>query len=578
MFRYNMLIAFRNILRHKGSFFINLTGLSVGLACTLLIYLWISDELNFDRFHKNDPQLFQVMEKSTENGQILVREGTQGPLAEAMKADLPEVLDAIPLISMEDHGMEMSIRSGDKIVKAQGIFTRPAFFKMFSFPVHSGSTLNLLPGKESIVVSDELARSLFGSPEKAIGNDLSWEIFGRKSSSRITAVLAPLPANSSLKFDFVANWDLLYYDLFPSFGKWSNTGGETYLLLKKEIDITSFNAKIERYLSKYKGAEDFTLFVRPFSSAYLNGKYENGLQAGGRIEYVKLFSLVAIFILVIACINFMNLSTAKASHRLKEVGIKKVIGSSRSALMIQFLTEAILMVFFSMLVAIGLVILLIPAFNQITGKDLNIAIDLTIIGLAILITLVTGIFAGSYPAFYMSALQISSLFKGKLKRSVPELIARKGLVVFQFVLSIILIVGVLVIVKQVNYVQSRNIGYDRANLLQFEKEGKLNETETAFLAELKKIPGVLNASTLQQRLMQKGNGSSTYGIDWPGKPADALLDIAVRAVNYELIETLGITVTDGRPFSTAFKDSNNGLILNEIAIKLMGLKDPVGHQ
>lgn len=576
MFRYNLLIAFRNILRHKGSFFINLAGLSTGLACTFLIYLWVNDELNFDRFHQNDPQLFQVMETSTENGQLIVREGTQGPLAEAMKADLPEVIEAVPLISMEKNGMEMSIRADGKTIKSHGIFTRNAFFNMFSFPLTIGNNSNLLPAKESMVVSEKLASSLFGSPENAVGKDLAWEIFGRKSTSRITGVLAPLPPNNSMNFDFVANWDLLYYDLFPGFQQWSNTGGDTYLLLKKDINIARFNAKIERFLSKYQGAADFTLSVRPYSSAYLHGKYENGRQAGGRIEYVQLFSLVAIFILVIACINFMNLSTAKASHRLKEVGIKKVIGSSRKSLVIQFLSEAILMVFLSTMLAAALVILLMPAFNQLTGKALNISIDLRLIGLVLLITLITGLFAGSYPAFYMSALQINSLFKGRLKKSVPELIARKGLVVFQFVLSLILIVGVLVIVKQVNYVQTKNIGYDRSNIVQFEKEGNLNEKEEAFLTELKKLPGVQNASSLQQNLMQKGNGSSTYGIDWPGKPADALIDIAVRAVSHELIETLGIQVTEGRSFSKAFMDGDKGLIFNETAIRLMGLKDPVG--
>jgi len=272
----------------------------------------------------------------------------------------------------------------------------------------------------------------------------------------------------------------------------------------------------------------------------------------------------------------MNLSTAKASRRLKEVGIKKAIGSTKKALVLQFLSEAVVMAFLSMLTAIFLVILVLPAVNYITGKHLIIGFDPKIISLVLLTTFCTGIFAGSYPAFYMSSLRVVTIFKGKLKKSVPEMLTRKGLVVFQFMLSLILIVGVMVIVKQVNFVQSKNIGYDKSNIIQFDKEGNLNESSESFLAELKKVPGVMNASTVQQNMIQKGNGSSTYGIDWPGKSSDALIDIAVRAVNYDLIETLGIQVADGRSFSKAYRTGDEGLIFNETAIKLMGLKNPVG--
>lgn len=576
MFRYNLLIAFRNMLRHKGSFFINLTGLSTGLACTFLIYLWVTDELQFDKFHKNDGQLYQVLEKSTENASVIIHDGTQGPLAEAMKKDLPEVISAVPVMSLEKHGMKISLRIDDKVVKTSGIFTRSSFFEMFSFPTLVGNPENILPNKESIVLSESLAISLFGSADNAIGKNVSWEILGKKQTSNVTGVFAPLPQNNSLNFDFVANWDVLYLDLFQNFQRWSNTGPETYLLLKKETNIAQFNSKIEKLINKYEKDNEFTLFVRPYSSAYLYGKYENGLQSGGRIEYVKLFSIVAIFILVIACINFMNLSTAKASRRLKEVGIKKAIGSTKTALIVQFLSEALFIVFLSMIAAIVLVMLVMPAFNNITGKHLSMFIEPQTVGLALLITLVTGIFAGSYPAFYMSGLEVATLFKGKLKKSVPEMFARKGLVVFQFSLSLILIVGVMVIVKQVGFVQSQNIGYDKSNIIHFDKEGNLNESAESFLTELKKIPGVMNASSVQQNIMQKGNGSSTYGISWPGKSADAFIDIAVRAVNYDLVETLGIQMVDGRSFSKARSADDKGLIFNETAIKLMGLKNPVG--
>jgi putative ABC transport system permease protein len=576
MFRHNMLIAYRNIMRHKGSFFINLTGLSTGLACTFLIYLWVTDELNFDKFHKNDSQLYQIIERSTENGNVIVHEGTQGPLAEAMKTDLPEVIGATPVLSLEKNGMKIPMRFNDKVVTTSGIFAVSDFFDMFSFPLSIGDQKNVLANKEGLVLSENLAISLFGSPDKSIGKSVSWEIMGKKQISKVTGVFASLPNNNSMNFDFVASWNIMYNDLFPNFQKWWNTGPDTYLLLEKGTNIARFNTKIEKFINKYLEDNDFTLSVRPYSSAYLYGNYENGIQSGGRIEYVRLFSVVALFILVIACINFMNLSTAKASRRLKEVGIKKAIGSTRKALVLQFLSEAMIMVLLSMFTAAIIVVLVLPYFNDITGKHLAINFDLKIATLVLLTTFITGIFAGSYPAFYMSAIDVVSVFKRNIKKSVPELLARKGLVVFQFMLSLVLIVGVMVIVKQVNFVQEKNIGYDKSNIIHFNKEGRLNENAESFTAELKKIPGVLNASSVQQNVMQKGNGSSTYGINWPGKAPDVMIDFAIRTVDYDLVETLGMHVTDGRSFSKAYGAEDKGLIFNETAIKLMGLKDPIG--
>jgi putative ABC transport system permease protein len=576
MFRHNMLIAYRNIIRHKGSFFINLTGLSTGLACTFLIYLWVTDELKFDRFHKNDNQLYQVIERSTENGNVIIHEGTQGPLAEAMQKDLPEVVSASPVMSLEKNGMKIPIRFEDKVVNTSGVFAGNHFFEIFSFPLMQGKSNDVLTSKEGMVLSEKLAFSLFGSAHKAIGKSISWEIMGKKQISKVTGVFAPLPSNNSMNFDFVASWDLMYYDLFPNMQKWWNTGPDTYLLLKEGTDIPQFNRKIEKFINKYLGNNDFTISVRQYSSAYLYGNYENGIQSGGRIEYVRLFSIIALFILVIACINFMNLSTAKASRRLKEVGIKKAIGSTRKALILQFLSEALIMALLSMLTAIMLVVLVLPYFNNITGKHLSISVDPKIILLVLLTTFITGILAGSYPAFYMSALEVVSVFKRSIRKSVPELLARKGLVVFQFMLSLVLIVGVMVIVKQVKYVQTKNIGYDKSNVIHFNKEGKLNENAESFIAELKKISGVINASSVQQNVMQKGNGSSTYGINWPGKSPDVKIDFAIRPVDYDLIETLGMQIIKGRSFSKAFGTESEGLIFNETAIKVMGLKDPIG--
>lgn len=578
MLRHHLLIAFRNLQRHKGSFLINLIGLSTGLACAFLIYLWVMDEKSFDTFHQKDAQLFQVMERSQENGSVVIHETTQGPLAAAMKRDLPEVEAAVPVLSLQKEGFFAQLRNGEKAVRTSGIFSDKPFFSVFSFPLLHGNPQEVLQDKNSIVISESLAKSLFGSSDAAVGKTIKWEIIGTGKEAMVSGVFATLPHNNTLQFDFVLTYDLLLSELVTSFQQWWNEGPATYLLLKPGTDVAKFNRKIENLLKNYHKETHFSLFVRPYSSAYLYGHYENGKQAGGRIDYVKLFTIVALFIVLIACINFMNLSTARASRRLKEVGVKKVVGSSRKALILQFLSEAVFIAFLSLLVAIFLVVALLPVFNQVTGKQINLSITPQLIALLLGITLLTGLFSGSYPAFYLSGFSPIAVLKGKVRNSIGELLARKGLVVFQFVISLVLIVAVLVIYQQVDYVQSKHIGYNRDNVISFDSEGGINKNTEAFLTELRRTPGVEGASAVQQSIVQaKGSiGASTYGVDWPGKTKKDLVDFVVRAVDYDFLETLGMQIKEGRSFSPSFGDEKTKIIFNEAAIKAMGLKNPIG--
>jgi putative ABC transport system permease protein len=578
MFQHNLLIAFRNLQRHKGSFLINLIGLSTGLACTFLIYLWVQDEWNFDKFNKNDKQLFQVMEMNKENDDIKVHDNTQGLLAESMAKDLPEVTSAVASMSLQKEGMAVTMKADEKIVKTSGTFAGKDFFTVFSFPLLQGNAQQSLTQKNSIVISEDLAINLFGSPEKAIGKSVEWELFGNKTLSSVSGVFARLPANNSMKFDFVLTYEKLLADVWPNGNKWWNTGPATFLVLKKGTDIDKFNAKIRNYLTTYWKDNIFTTFVRPYSSAYLHDKYENGVPAGGRIGYVKLFSLVAIFILLIACINFMNLSTAKASRRQKEVGIKKAVGSTRRALVIQFLSEAIVMALLSVILAAVIVLLFLPMFNQVTGKEMKVQLSAGLITSALGVAVLTGLVAGSYPAIYLSRFNPVTVLKGKLRSSVAELLARKGLVVFQFMLSLVLIVSVIVIYKQLKYVQNENLGYNKDNIIYFDKEGKANESAEDFMFGLKKIPGVINASAIQSNVVQTIGGSYTYGIEWPGKKENELVNFAIRSVDYDMLETLGIQFKEGRSFSKSFGADSSSLIFNETAINTMRLKDPLGTQ
>ena len=301
---------------------------------------------------------------------------------------------------------------------------------------------------------------------------------------------------------------------------------------------------------------------------------ENGVQQGGRIEYVRLFSIIAIFILIIACINFMNLSTAQASRRMKEVGIKKSVGAGRKALIFQYLAESVLVTILSLFMAIIIVTLLLPQFNGITGKQLTLNFDLNLILPVLGITLITGLFAGSYPAVYLSGFNPVMILKGKLNSSFGELWVRKRLVVFQFALSVILIVGVLVVYKQIEFVQTKNLGYDNNNIICLPLEGKIAENLETSLSEIKNIPGIVNASSTLHTLM--GTYSTTSSLNWTGKTPEGDISFEDIEVNYDMIETLGIEIIAGRSFSRNFSNEETRIIFNETAIATMGLQDPVG--
>jgi len=576
MLKHHLLIAIRGMKKFRSSFYINLIGLSTGLACAFLIYLWVNDEWKFDKFHSNDQQLFQVMELDKQQDKLFVREATQGPLAAALKKDLPEVENSVLFFNLAKEGLLFNLRTSDKSIRAAGAFAGKDMFKIFSFPLKQGSAHTVLSEKNSIVLSEKTAKNLFGTAENAVGKSVEFEITGMKKNVQVSGVFGDIPANSSLQFDFALTEELLIQDLWTNGQVWNNEGPATFIVLKKGTDIAKFNSKIKDFIQKYHRSQ-FSLFVRPFSDAYLYGNYENGVQAGGRIAYVKLFSFVAILILIIACINFMNLSTARASRRLKEVGVKKTMGIGRRQLIFQFLTEAVFISFFSLVIAVVLVFVFLPGFNEVTGKQITLHFSPQLLTMALLVTLATGLLSGSYPAFYLSGFNPVTILKGKIKNSLGELLARKGLVVFQFVVSLVLIVAMLVIYRQVEFIQNRNLGYNKENVIYFDKTGKTLENTESFLAELKKVPDVVNASAIQQSVVQGSVGNaSTYGIDWPGKEPEQSVNFTVRSVDYDLLETLGIQLKEGRAFSRAFGTDNKGLIFNETAIRTMGLKNPLG--
>jgi putative ABC transport system permease protein len=567
MLKHYILILYRTILRSKSYFFINLTGLAAGLVCTLLIYLWVRDEYRMDKFHDKDTRLFQVMENQQYAGNLMTTTSTPGILAETLKEEIPEIEYAATTTWIETFTLSVK----ELNVKAKGYYVGTDYFKIFSYPLIQGNSGNVLNDKLSIVISRDLARRLFGSEENAVGKSVE---FQHEKALQVSGVFENLPSISSAQFDFVLSFEL-FKDDNTWVNEWGNNGPSTFVILREGSNAYSVSEKIKDFVTKRNDDSNVTLFLQQFSERYLQGRFDNGKPAGGRIEYVRLFSVIAIFILLIACINFMNLSTARASRKAKEVGIKKSIGAQRSSLMVQFLSESLVTSFLALFCAMALVWMFLPTFNSITEKRISISSsDFDLFFWFAAIALVTGLLAGSYPALYLSGFKPVSVLKGEVKGSLGELWARKGLVVFQFLLSVILIVSVLVIYKQIEYVQSKNLGYNKEHLIQIPIEGKVNATINTFLDEVKNIPGVVGASSLGHSML--GRNSNTWGLEWEGKnPEERILFENVSA-NYGLIETMGMEMIQGRSFSEDFSTDTTKIIFNEAAIRVMNLKEPIG--
>lgn len=554
---------------------LNILGLSTGLASAFLIYLWVSDELLVDKFHANDERLYQIMEKSTENGEIRIHESTQGPLADALEKDLPEVEKALTVMNLGKLGTGISFKNGENLFKAEGLFAESSFFEIFSFPLIYGSSSIALSDKDALVISENFAIKLFGSVQKAIGQEVAYDVFGKKMMAKVTGVFKDTPNHSTLKFDYVATKQKLLEDIWTNGQVWSNEGPDTYVLLAPNVDVIAFDKKIEKFLSKYDEHTTFNLFTRKFSDAYLKGNYENGMQSGGRITYVKLFSIVALLVLLIACINFMNLSTARISKRFKEIGIKKTIGGTKKMLVVQFLVESLFLTFLSLLIAMVLVIVLIPAFNFITGKELSFLYTWNNLLVVLLATFLTGLISGSYPAFYLSGFRPITTLKGTFQGKVGELFIRKGLVVFQFMASLVFIISVLVISKQINFAFTKPLGYQKENLLQIDLEGKAFQEPELLFRQLETIEGVMSVGGISETLVREDGGSSTYGIEWPGSK-EANIDFILRGIDENLLSTLNIEMAEGEVFSENLGAPESYVLFNEEAIRLMGLQNPVG--
>jgi putative ABC transport system permease protein len=571
MYKSYFVIGWRNLVRNKTFSFINICGLALGMACSLIIMLWVLDEKGMDAFHENNDNLFVVFHRDYHDGIIGGGYANPGLLAEETKEIYPEVKLATSLSLAQLNAFE----ANNKTLKETGSFASPEFFSVFSFPLLAGTKESALKTTSDIAISRKMAQDFFGSVEAAYGKSLQYQ---NRKDLRISAVFEDLPSNTSMKFDCLLNWQT-FLDENDWAKNWGNNCALTYVVLHPDTDVSSFENKLQDFFDRHEEAQSETykvkLGLQKYSEQYLNSQMENGEFVGGRIQYINLFSIIAVFIVLIACINSMNLTTAYSLKRSKEIGVKKVVGAFKSALVNQFIGEAILTTLLAFVAGLIIVVSILPVFNSITQKHIQIPIGQPYFWLSIgTAAILIGCISGSYPAFYQSAFSPIKALRGVLRFGSSALWFRRGLVVFQFVLSIMLITGTIVVSKQVAYVQAANLGYDRENLIYIPLEGDLGAKYKVFKDLSRDINGVKMISRATEKPTRINNG--TGGVEWEGKGPNSFLEFTQVAVGYDFIKTMGMEMEKGRDLSPEFKSDSAGYIVNQEALKLINYDDPIG--
>lgn len=568
MFRHHILLSLRGFKKDKTSSIINLLGLSSGLTCVILILLWVQDEVSIDKGFANDHYLFQVLQNTRSKTGIETIEATPSLLAPSLSAEIPEISHAVSVIPPTFNMCKGIISTREKIVKVRAQYVSSGFFDVFPYPFVQGDRTQVLLQKNEVVISQTLAMKLYGDDLNVLGRTFEWQSQTNNGLFMVVGVFDTPERMSSPPADIMLSF-ALYENMEPDQG-WSNNVPRTYIRSQQGITAQQLNKKIRDFLKSKTGDQESTLFAQRFSDRYLYGKFENGKPAGGRIQYVRLFFLTSLLILIISAVNFVNLSTARSLKRIKEIGVKKAIGAPRRSLIVQFLAEPILLSFLSLVIATLVCYLFMDQFNRLTGKDLSIVLTSKTIAILLVIGFSTGIIAGAYPAGIMSRLRPNIALKGLMLNPIHGALFRQRLVIFQFVTSILLVCSVVVVYKQVRFIQEKNLGFDRDQVIHFDVP-KMN---VALLSEMNNVPEVLNAGGGDLITGAKLGGTS--GIEWKGKNTENPIFFSVKWVGPNLVETIGLTIVAGKSFGQEI-NAINKVLVNETAINMMGISDPIGQ-
>ncbi len=562
-------IAWRNLLRNKSFSLLNIVGLSIGLAVTALIMIWINFEMSYDRFHENNDRIYEVNNVYPVEGEIWTWNSTPKVMGPVIKNDYPEV----EAVSRYFYNISFLFAKNEKRIKAKGTVVDPDFLKMFSFPLIEGDAETVLNDVNAVVITETFAKKMFGN-ESPVGKIVKID---NADSFMVTGVLKDLPPNTDFSFEYLLPWEYLTQKGWND-ENWGNNSVATYVMLKAGTDYNAFSKKIRNLRERYdKQSPKMETMLYPFSRTWLYGEFENGKETGGRIDLIRMFGIIAAIILIIACINFMNLSTARSEKRAKEVGIRKVIGAEKRALVTQFLGESILISCIAAILAFIIVLIAMPAFSALIDKPLTLDITNISFWLCTLgVILFTGILAGSYPALYLSAFKPSAVLKGTFRQGNSPITPRKVLVVLQFSAAIIFITASIIVKQQLEKVQDRQAGYSKNNLVYSEMEGDV-EKNYMLIKEALLASGTATSVTKTSAPITEA-WSNSWGFEWTGKRKDDKTLIDRFVADDAIVKTTGLQLVAGRDFDLKrYPTDSTAVIINEAAVALMKFDDPIGQ-
>lgn len=564
-------IAWRNLIRNRLYSIINIGGLALGMAVSFILLTYVYTEFSWDKFNTNSDRLYKVLRNQPSNGETITSSATPEPLTPALIKDFPEIDKAARVNWPYDFLMSYKTKQ----LKINTMAADAALLDMFSFDFIYGSKSSALSDLSSIVLTQSSAKALFGSINP-VGQIIK---FNNKFLLKVTAVIKDNPSNSSFDFKALMSWKTLETEQpWIKTSGWGNYNFQTYVMLRPGASLASVNSKIKNIVTRYDPVnKENTMFLYPFTRFHLHDEFKNGVNAGGRITSVELFLYLAIGILIIACINFMNLSTARSERRAREVGVRKAVGAGRFSLVQQFMGESLLIAFISFAVSLLLIYLLIPVFNRIIFVQIAAPYgNPWAWAAAIGVTIITGLLAGSYPALFLSSFNPVKVLKGQITGIKAAVTPRKILVVVQFTFAICLILSSIFIYKQIIYIKNLPIGYNKTGLIEMPDEGNINQQFETFRNDLIQAGAITDAAITSGSITN--DQSSSWGITWEGQqPGEDKLPIDQMAVTYHFVNTYGLKLLEGRDFSKAYPSDSAAIILNEAAVKLMRFKHPLGE-